>query len=285
MRYFSQLCFVGSLILSSSLIQASGSDTDSDNGVSTIRLQRQFDIAQQAFFSGLPVVAERHFRSMLEQGVQDPKIRVLVRTRVACALIAQKKFEAAETELKTINPQYHNSLYRLYYSLLKFTNNPERKIELSELDADFLKIELAALSAFDRVWYWILQALVAELKSDFKSAQVSLNQARMECQQFSDDFSFYIQQVLDFFPLAAGSLVDYNIWEPLLNEVASNEDASGANLIAEAFKLQKADQTKLAIDKIELYKQSLAVGSLELERALLLQALFYEEEILLGTSC
>ena len=272
MGYFSQFCFVGNLFLGGCLLQLSANVLDPDVEASVIRRQWHFDAAQQAFVAGLPVVAERHFRSLLEQDLEDPQLRALVSCRLACTLIAQKSFEAAKLELAAIEPQYHGSLYFLYDSLLKFASSSELQHESSELDADFLKIEMAELTAFDRVWYWILQALIAEVNADWERAQVALHTGLRESQQFSDTLSLMLQQALDFLPLAVGSFRTQEVWEPLLKDTESSE----ANLIIEAFQLQNTGQTKRAIQKLEAYKKSLADGSLELERTVLLQALFYK---------
>ena len=276
MGYFCQFCLVGKLFLGGLLIQVSGNVSDSDADATVIRHQWQFDAAQQAFVAGLPVVAERHFRSLLAQDLQDPQLRSLVGCRIACTLIAQKRFEAAKLELAAMEPQSHGSLYFLYNSLLKFASNSELKDEISELNTDFLKIEIAALTAFDRVWYSILQALIAELNADWENAQLALNKALLDSRQFSNTFSLLIQQALDFLPLAAGNLRAQEIWEPLLDGAISGAESGEVNLISEAFVLQNAGQTKRAIQKIEAYKKSLVDGTLELERTLLLQALFYE---------
>ena len=111
MGYFCQFCFVGKLFLGGLLIQASGNVSDSDAEATVIRHQWRFDAAQQAFVAGLPVVAERHFRSLLAQDLPDPQFQSLVGCRIACTLIAQKRFEAAKLELAAIEPQSHGSLY------------------------------------------------------------------------------------------------------------------------------------------------------------------------------
>ena len=276
MGYFSQFCFVGNLFLGGCLLQLSANVLDPDVEASVIRRQWHFDAAQQAFVAGLPVVAERHFRSLLEQDLEEPKLRALVSCRLACTLIAQKSFEAAKLELAAIEPQYQGSLYFLYDSLLKFASNSVLQHESSVLNADFLKIEMAALTAFDRVWYWILQALIAEVNADWEAAQVALHTGLRESQQFSDTLSLMVQQALDFLPLAVGNFRTQEVWELLLDEGIRDTESSEANLIVEAFQLQDAGQTKRAIQKIEAYKKSLVDGSLELERTLLLQALFYK---------
>lgn len=276
MGYFSQFCFVGGLFFSGLAIQVSANIAGLETQANAIRQQWQFDAAQQALVAGLPAVSERHFRSLLGQELQDPQLRALVHCRIACTLIAQKNFDEANLQLAAIEPQYHDSVYHLYASLLKFANKSELKNNLSELDADFLKIEMAALSAFDRVWYWILQALIAELHADWQSAQAALNKARIESQSFSDALSLFIQQSLNFLPLASGRLLAQEAWKPLLDQATMTAAPSETSLIAEAFELQQAGQTKRAIQKIEAYKKSLLDGSLELERTLLLQALFYK---------
>lgn len=276
MGYFSQFCFFGGLFLGSLSIQASASGADADTQANTIRQQWQFDAAQQALVAGLPVVAERHFRSLLEQELRDDRFYALVRCRIACTLIAQKSFEAARLELAAIEPQNRNSVYHLYNSLLKLTSDSELTNLAREFNADLVKIELTALSAFDRVWYWILQAVIAELNVEWQKAKASLQKAQMESEQFSDRFSLFIQQALDFLPLAAKSELVQEVWSLLPNQPPGEIVDIEVNLIFEAFELQNAGQTKRAIQNIEVYKKNLVDGSKELERAQLLQALFYE---------
>lgn len=276
MGYFSQFCFIGGLFFNGLLMQASANVTDPDTQANAIRQQWQFDAAQQAFFSGLPTVAERHFRSLLEQDLHDAGFQGLVRCRIACTLIAQTSYEAAGLELASIDPQHHDSLYYLYKSLLQFTSDLELLNIERELNADFAKINISVLSAFDRVWYWILQALIAEINADSQKAQIALNKARLESQQFTDTFSFFIQKTLEFLPLSGASLLAQEVWQPLQNRSSGETHGNDSTLIIEAFELQYSGQTKRAIQKIEAYKKSLVDGSLELERTLLLQALFYK---------
>lgn len=276
MGYFSQFCFFVSLFFSGWLIQVSANVADSDTHPSTIRQQWQFDAAQQAFLAGLPAVAERHFRSLLEQGLHDAGFQALVRCRIACTLIAQKKYDSAGLELASIEPQQHSSLYYLYVSLLKFTGDLELSSIVRELNADFSQINISALSAFDRVWYWILQALIAEMNADVQMAQTALNKARVESQLFAETFGLFIQQALELLPLSNASLLAQDVWQPLQNRSKGASEADEGTLIMEAFDLKYAGQTKRALQKIEAYKKTLVDGSLALERTLLLQALFYK---------
>lgn len=276
MGYFSQFCFIWGLFFNGFLSQLSANVADSDTHADAIRQQWQFDAAQQAFFSGLPAVAERHFRSLLEQDLHDAGFQALVRCRIACTLIAQKNYDAAGLELASIPPQQHNSLYHLYASLLKFTGDLELSSIVRELKEDFAQINISELPAFDRVWYRILQALIAEINADMQMAETALIQAEMESQQFTESFSLFIQQALEFLPLSHANLLAQDVWQRLHNRSSGESDGDEGTLIMEAFELQYSGQTKQAVQKIEAYKKNLVDGSLELERTLLLQALFYK---------
>ena len=117
--------------------------------------------------------------------MHDAGFQALVRCRIACTLIAQKSYDAAGLELASIPPQQHNSLYHLYDSLLKFTGDLELSSIVRELKEDFAQINISELPAFDRVWYRILQALIAEINADMQMAETALIQAQMESQQFT----------------------------------------------------------------------------------------------------
>ena len=106
-------------------------------------------------------------------------------------------------------------------------------------------------------------------------AETALIQAEMES-QFTESFSLIIQQALEFLPLSHANLLAQDVWQRLHNRSSGESDGDEGTLIMEAFELQYSGQTKRAVQKIEAYKKTLVDGSLELERTLLLQALFYK---------
>lgn len=125
-----------------------------------LRLDARIDAAGRALRSGLPGLAERQYRGLLDAAGLSAELRARVQVDLVAALIAQRKFSAAQGILNEVPELARESRYYLYRAVSLYADGSD--VDFGALDAALEQVKVGELATIDRPWYYLLLGLSAE---------------------------------------------------------------------------------------------------------------------------
>lgn len=117
--------------------------------------------ADHALRSGLPGLAGRLYADLLAEDGLEPSKRVYLVERQAASLIARRRFSEALDTLQSIQEESRGPVYHLYSAVAHYADGEEVDIGLMRAALD--TVEAGDFGSEERPWYFLAQALLAEL--------------------------------------------------------------------------------------------------------------------------
>lgn len=142
-----------------------------------IDLEWRVSAAERALEAGLASLADSIYRGLLElEGRLSAADSASLKLGLAKALIAQRRYVAARSQLESIGDDYRGGRHSLYLALSIYGEGGRR------MDVDSFRQVMGSVSASglppgDLPWLALLRGLEAELKEDAEAAQAAFEEA------------------------------------------------------------------------------------------------------------
>ncbi len=130
--------------------------------------------ADDAMAAGLPMLAERFYRQVLESDLIPQQIETGVRLRLISALIAQRDFDRAEEVLATVEDD-GSEARALREALLAYQRGDDQQFQQV-----LKRIKGNDLDAADLPWLWVLRGLQEQMAGNLDAAEALFDEAAKE---------------------------------------------------------------------------------------------------------
>jgi tetratricopeptide (TPR) repeat protein len=241
----------------------------------------QVDAADRALGTGLVVLAEGLYRDLLEVPGVVAADRAQLQVQLAASLIAQRRFVAAQTVLKTVSEAQHTDAYHLYVAVCAYGSG--RTVDLATLNAALAEVSEAALKPEELPWLYLLRGLLAEFSGRPEQVVSAFQHARSvavsELQRAFFDSLLLRQEILQAPDNDALATEVRGQWELHAGTAAAYPYARQYAIL-----LHHQGRTEEAIELItaELANVHSGYGGHQREQLLLLKGMLYGADTLSG---
>ena len=237
--------------------------------------------ADRALGAGLALLAEGLYRDLLEMPGVAPQGMADLQIQLAASLIAQRRYIAARSVLKSIPEAGQTDVYDLYLAVSAYGDG--RNVDRETLKRSLGRVSEATLKPGELPWLYLLKGLSAELTGRSEAVAPAFKKARAaavsEAQRAFFDSLILREEILKS---PASDALAVEVRTQLDNFAGTAAAYPYAREYAIILHNQGRDEEAITVITQELASPRSGYGSREREQLLLLKGLLYGADTLSG---